>query len=184
MKIPILKFAEGLRRLSDNLSRIEHIDFEASLIRSKIASGEIDFESALHTPEVLAWKQFHDDIVLELNAVVAIGQEQSIELPNCRKLSIALAQGYYDERSRLTLESIAELNSAFCKLKATKPKPSRQQPEHPITKWVRRYRSKYPSNAETVRAYLKTHEGKYATVLQDLKNDLRKKPLLKSKKTS
>ena len=63
-------------------------------------------------------------------------------------------------------------------------KPSRQQPEHPITKWVRRYRSKYPSNAETVRAYLKTHEGKYATVLQDLKNDLRKKPLLKSKKTS
>ncbi len=182
MKIFPLKFVEGLRRLSDNLPRIENVDFEASLVRSKIASGEIDFKSALRTQGVLAWKQFRDDIVIELNAAVAIGQEQSIELPNCRKLSIALAQGYYNERSRLTLESIAELDSCVCKLEATKPKRSRQEPDKHITIWYREHGHKYANNKKAaVKAYADLHGGDETKHYSDLHNQRNR---LKPKKTS
>lgn len=51
-----------------------------------------------------------------------------------------------------------------------KPKPSRQQPEHPITKWVREHGHKYASNKAAVKAYADIHGGNETKLYSDLNN--------------
>ena len=59
-------------------------------------------------------------------------------------------------------------------------KPSRQKPEHQITKWVRVHRHKYTSNKGAVRAYIEINGGTLAQLYEiDLKNDLKRNPLSK-----
>ena len=102
-------------------------------------------------------------------------------------LQVKRVTGYtLPELDAMPADDWDKLRTAILKMeRKDKPsKKSRQQPEHPITKWVRRYRSKYRSNAEAVREYIAIHGGNYAKLSQDLKNDLKKKPLSTPKKTS
>ncbi len=65
-----------------------------------------------------------------------------------------------------------------------KKQGSRIQPEHPITKWIRKHGHKYRYNTDGVKAYVEQHGGKYAKLYVDLRNDLKKNPLSKPKKPS
>lgn len=118
----------------------------------------------------------------QLMQVARLGKGFDLTMTACRRIAVALEASDVDP-VQFVVDAKIEIDGLTERTK-TLIKPSRQKPEHPITKWVRRYRSKYASNTDAVRAYLETHDGKYATVLQDLKNDLRKKPLLNTKKTS
>ena len=64
-------------------------------------------------------------------------------------------------------------------------KTSRQKSEHAVTKWVRKNRHKYRTNAEAVRAFIQLHGGEFKQLYKtDLHNDLGNNPLSKPKKTS
>jgi hypothetical protein len=59
-------------------------------------------------------------------------------------------------------------------------KLSRAQPDKPVTKFVRKHRHKYSSNRECIRAFIEIHGGRRAKLENDVKNDLKKRPLAKS----
>ena len=57
--------------------------------------------------------------------------------------------------------------------------------KHAVTKWVRKNRHKYTTNIGSVRAYIEIYGGTLAQLYEiDLKNDLKRNPLSKPKKTT
>jgi len=68
----------------------------------------------------------------------------------------------------------------------TPPKKTRKtQGAKPVTKWVRKNRHKYTTNIGSVRAYIEIYGGTLAQLYEiDLKNDLKRNPLSKPKKTT
>ncbi|MFN9415365.1 MAG: hypothetical protein ACK57V_23750, partial [Pirellula sp.] len=75
------------------------------------------FSEADEHRDVKFWRQFKDDIVVELNTAVRIGlQHFESDLASCRKLSIELSQGFYKEGSPLIFESITEVTALADKL--------------------------------------------------------------------
>ena len=70
-------------------------------------------------------------------------------------------------------EQVAEADS--------KPKKSRQQPDHPITEWYREHGHKYDKKTEAVKAYADLHGGDQEKLYSDLHNQRNR---LTPKKTS
>ena len=107
-------FVEGLRLLPDKIKAIE-LHHTSSLLASRRclekADGDIIASSSSYRnhPDVKAWRAYRDDIVTELDAAVRIGGEFGTSLRSCRKLSIALSQGFYRDESQLILDAISEV---------------------------------------------------------------------------
>ena len=107
-------FVEGLRLLPDKIRLIE-MQHGSSLLASRRclekADGDIMASSSSYRnhPDVKAWHAYRDDIVTELDAAVRIGGEFGTSLRSCRKLSIALSQGFYRDESQLILDAISEV---------------------------------------------------------------------------
>ena len=114
-------FVEGLRLLPDKIKAIE-LHHTSSLLASRRclekSAGDIMASSALYRkhPDAVAWKTYQNEIVAELDAVVRVGGEFAVDLHSCRKLSIALSQGFYQDDSPLILDAIAEVCAAVDKL--------------------------------------------------------------------
>ena len=107
--------AEGLHGLVENISQIDY---------HRLLSGHVIREAQLppvysvlkEIPEYMEWREFQAAIIDELNAAVRHCSEHSIELPQCRKLAIALEHGYYRDGDPILLETLAELHAAVASL--------------------------------------------------------------------
>ncbi len=111
------RFIEGLRLLQDSVRQIDYFDTSAAVWRKKLVDGEIDFESLREVHEIKDWSRYKKDLAVELDALVRIAaSEYATELSNCRKLSIALSQGFYKQGSPLVLDSITEVHALHSRL--------------------------------------------------------------------
>jgi hypothetical protein len=119
-------FVEGLRLLPDKIRLIE-MHHTSSLLASRRcrekATGDFMADAAAYRnhPDVIAWKTYQDDIVTELDAAVRVGGEFAVDLHSCRKLSIALSQGFYQDDSTFILDAITEVCAVADKLSIGAP---------------------------------------------------------------
>ncbi len=106
------QYIEGLRRLATNIKLIEsYHTYSVWAGRHAMNSGLTFYEVKDH-PDIKAWRQFKDDIVVELDAAIKIGlQDYESDLASCRKLSIELSQGFYRDGSPLIFEAITEVTA-------------------------------------------------------------------------
>lgn len=106
-------FREGVENLIRNIKSIDyHRNEFLFAVREAMKEGRGPRDT-LTLPERTEWNQFRDDICAELKAAVRIASEDfNSELLNCRKLAIALSEGFYQDGSPLIFECIVEL-SAF-----------------------------------------------------------------------
>ena len=112
-------FVDGLRLLPDKIKAIEYQYLLSVNATRKIHKGVFSIEAAKerrNDPDVIAWNTYRDDIVAELDATVRVGNEFIVDLPACRKLSIALSQGFYRDDSTFILDAIAEVAAATDKI--------------------------------------------------------------------
>ncbi len=111
------EFVGGLRQLATNIKAIEFYRMAFVWAGRRAMNEGRTFSEADEHRDVKFWRQFKDDIVVELNTAVRIGlQHFESDLASCRKLSIELSQGFYKEGSPLIFESITEVTALADKL--------------------------------------------------------------------
>lgn len=107
-------FCEGLNRLIESVKTIDYHRLN-SLYASKGAG--LDVAHLKSIPERVTWSRFRQEVCDELNAVVKIAREEhKADLASCRKLSISLTEGFYQDGSPLIFETIVELVSLYDQL--------------------------------------------------------------------
>ena len=111
-------FVEGLRLLPVKLRDIQSYHLGSVLASRSCRTGDLLADAAEYRkhPDAIAWKAYQNEIVQELDAAVRLSIEFAVDLPSCRKLSIALAQGFYEDGSPLILDAITEVCSVADKL--------------------------------------------------------------------
>lgn len=138
-------FVEGVHLLPDKIKAIEQ-HYLISLLASRCpgvkAAGDLKTASESrrnhrmgeYVPgvsdertDVEVWEAYRADIVSELDAAVKIGSEFAVDLAACRKLSIALSQGFYRDDSPLILDAIAEVVSLAGKLERMNTDPQMER---------------------------------------------------------
>lgn len=105
-------FREGVENLIRNIKSIDyHRNEFLFAVREAMKEGRGPRDT-LTLPERIEWNQFRDDICAELKAAVRIAADDfNSELLNCRKLEIALSDGFYHDGSPLIFECIVELSA-------------------------------------------------------------------------
>ncbi|AMV31581.1 hypothetical protein VN12_05640 [Pirellula sp. SH-Sr6A] len=110
-------FVEGLRKLAGSIKEIEYYQTGSEYAIWQAMNQAGNPLAAKDHPDVKAWRQFKEDIVVELNAVVKIGlQQYGADLACCRKLSVELSQGFYKDGSSTTFDAIVEVVALADKL--------------------------------------------------------------------
>jgi hypothetical protein len=122
-------------------------------------------------------EKFRSDLMLELHWAIGQGQKVKLSMTSCKSCFVELK--FYRINEAYLVGAKVELGDLVSLIK-----PSRVQPDHPVTKWYRQHHRKYKSMKLAVEEYASDRETENRScnrkqLYNNLRNDLKKNPLQK-----